>query len=227
MSKKEKKEKNTTETKSRSSSSKNTILILVCNIAVILVGALLVYFYFSYMIIVIFVVVLLLMDYYFYSQRINKKKREQEQREEEFISLITYFKIYLTNGINVYQSLQLASSFLSEWMKEQVDQLLQEIDNDKTINPYLNFASLFSLHHYEDVMTAIYQLVDQGGDPAYMNKFVYTFEKIEEEDNKYRHDKDERGMNIVSALPIVGCCLFTICLTFGIISMLGDFMDVL
>lgn len=224
MTRKKKKEKETTKSKP---SNKNTILILLCNIAVILVGALLIYFYFSYMIIVLVVVVLLLMDYYFYTQRVSRKKEEQEQREEEFISLITFFKIYLTNGINVYQSFQLASSFLSEWMKEQVDRFLEEIDNDKTINPYLNFASLFSLHHYEDIMTSIYQLVDQGGNPAYMDKFIYMFEKIDEENLKYEQNKTERNMNIVSALPMIGACLFTVCLTFGIISIMGDFVDVL
>ncbi len=225
MSKKEKKEKKA-KTKSVSG-SRTVLLILLANITVIAIGAIFVYLYFSYMLIVAFVFILVLMDYYFYSQRLNRKKIEDEKKEEEFIALITYFKIYLANGINVYQSLQLASSFLSEWMKEKVDELLDQIDNDKTINPYLNFASLFTLHHYEDIMTSIYQLVDQGGDPAYIDKFIYMFEKINEENTLYQQERTRQSLDMVGSIPVVGSALFTVCLTFGIMTVIGDVVDVL
>ncbi len=225
MSKKEKKEKKA-KTKSVSG-SRTVLLILLANITVIAIGAIFVYLYFSYMLIVAFVFILVLMDYYFYSQRLNRKKIEDEKKEEEFIALITYFKIYLANGINVYQSLQLASSFLSEWMKEKVDELLDQIDNDKTINPYLNFASLFTLHHYEDIMTSIYQLVDQGGDPTYIDKFIYMFEKINEENTLYQQERTRQSLDMVGSIPVVGSALFTVCLTFGIMTVIGDVVDVL
>ena len=47
-------------------------------------------------------------------------------------------------------------------MKEKIEIFLKEIDDDKTVQPFINFARKFSLLIIESIMISIYQMVDEG-----------------------------------------------------------------
>ncbi|MCD8203617.1 MAG: hypothetical protein LUB56_00610 [Coprobacillus sp.] len=197
------------------------------NILIIGVGTVFTVLYFSYTELIIFVLILAIFDYWLYSSRAGKKQSQEELHSEEFVSLLTYIQIYIVNGINVYQSFQLSEAYLSDWMRDKVDRLLSDIDQDKTVEPFLNFASNFTEQHYEDILIVLYQMVDQGNESTYMSKFLTLFTKLNEDSRNASFEKNQRIINSASSFPMIGTAVFTICLTFGIISMLGDMMSVL
>ncbi len=220
--KRNKKEKDTS-----SKETKKWALPVYGNIIIIAVGALFTYFYFSYTELIIFAAVIAIFNYWIYSSRVGKKQTIEETHSEEFVSLLTYLQIYIVNGINVYQSFQLTLPYLSSWMREKVERLLSDIDSDKTIEPFLTFASNFTDQHYEDILIVLYQMIDQGNESTYMSKFVYLFERLNDESRTMSFEKNKKVIDSASAFPMVGTAVFTICLTFGIISMLGDVISVL
>ena len=79
---------------------------------------------------------------------INRYKSLEEKQkrdiENEFISVVSFFKIYLKNGMNVYTSLKEVSSFVSVKLKERFDQLIIDIDEDKSVEPFIKFAKKFN-----------------------------------------------------------------------------------
>ncbi|MCD8204747.1 MAG: hypothetical protein LUC16_02865 [Coprobacillus sp.] len=212
---------------SETKSTKKYTLPVAGNIIIIAVGALFTYFYFSYTELVVFVAVIAIFNYWIYSSRIGKKQTLEEAHSEEFVSLLTYLQIYIVNGINVYQSFQLSLPYLSNWMREKVERLLSDIDSDKTIEPFLTFASNFTDQHYEDILIVLFQMIDQGNESTYMSKFVYLFERLNDESRSMSFEKNKKIIDSASVFPMVGTAVFTICLTFGIISMLGDVISVL
>jgi hypothetical protein len=70
------------------------------------------------------------------------KEKIYKERENEFIKVISYFKIFITNNFNVYSSFKATLPYASIWLKEEIEKLLNEIDVDKSIQPFINFASL-------------------------------------------------------------------------------------
>ena len=99
----------------------------------------------------------------------------QEEREDEFISLVSYFQVFINNGINVYQSFKSLINYSSTWMSEQISELIEEIDKDKTVQPFINFANKFVSPIVANVMVSIYQMVDQGDSREQLNQFTIFF----------------------------------------------------
>ncbi len=219
--------KNKDEDKESTKKNSKWFLPVFGNVLIIGVGLIFTIFYFSYTELIIFVLILVIFDYWLFSSRAGKKHSQEEIHSEEFISLLTYIQIYIVNGINVYQSFQVSESYLSDWMRDKVDRLLSDIDQDKTVEPFLSFASNFTDQHYEDILIVLYQMIDQGNESTYMNKFLTLFTKLNEDSRNASFEKNQRIINSASSFPMIGTAVFTICLTFGIISMLGDMMSVL
>ena len=94
-----------------------------------------------------------------FTSLLSKIKKE---RFDEFIVIISYFQTYIFNRNNVYQSFRKVTEFASPWMKNALERLLIEIDNDKTVQPFVNFALLFEEKIVYNIMLSIFQMVDQG-----------------------------------------------------------------
>ena len=84
-----------------------------------------------------------------------EKKRKSLQNLNEFISVFTYFKIYLKNGLSVYDSFLEIRQYCSPWMYTQIEILISEIDEDKTILPYMNFAKKFNHNVIEEINISV------------------------------------------------------------------------
>lgn len=142
-------------------------------------------------------------------------------REEEFIHLFTYFGIYINNGYNVYNSLQKIKAFATDSLELHLDKLIQDIDNDKSVTPYVNFASNFSNLQIKEVMLSIYQMVDEGEGGAYISQYQHLFGKLSEEKhaaNKYK--RIERLKNL-SIFPLMGSAITLLSLTLLISDITG------
>ncbi|MCD8209220.1 MAG: hypothetical protein LUC31_00105 [Coprobacillus sp.] len=215
---------NTTTPKKKSSP---LFTAVVLNILLLVLAAIILIYAFSWAMLVVVLVVIALIDYYLYSNNRAKKRLEVTRHDDEFVSLISYLQIYISNGVNVYQAFKMTEPYLSEWMKDKVDTLLNDIDQDKTVQPFINFATNFTLHHYEDILIVIYQMVDQGNNNEFAQKFMYMFEKINEENTRATLESNRNSLDMMGSLPLIGAAVYTVCLTFGIISMLGGVISVL
>ena len=165
-------------------------------------------------------------DFLFISSFSSKKKKMQEEREDEFISLVSYFQVFINNGINVYQSFKSLINYSSTWMSEQISELIEEIDKDKTVQPFINFANKFVSPIVANVMVSIYQMVDQGDSREQLNQFTIFFSQLSKNNQKNLIDKKERSLSTLDVFPLVGTGLTTILITLSIVLIMGDLVHV-
>ena len=82
---------------------------------------------------------------YFYVQSdkqsiITQARKLKLLKQQEFVNFVSYITIFLENKFNVYQSLKICIPYLDNCMQKDVEKFVDEIDNDKTIFPYVNIA---------------------------------------------------------------------------------------
>ena len=171
--------------------------------------------------------VLLAADYFIYFTYSSKKSSLIKERSDEFVHIISYFRIFIKNKNNVYQSFNKLLAYSSEWMKDKIEIMLRAIDADKSIKPFTDFADRFDLPIARNVMISIYQMVEQGEVSSQLNQFTILFEQMSQTLNEERKDRKAKSFDIISFLPIVGAAIITMALTFSMLSLVGDMVNVI
>ena len=206
---------------------KETVIILVINLSIILAVVALTILLKQIMIVFLGVIALVISNYMIFNNYLGKKKKILDDRESEFITIIGYFQFFITNSYNVYQAFQSIIAYSSPWMEEQLQSLILEIDNDKSVKPFINFANKFTNKVTSNVMLSIYQMVDDGESGIHMVQFNSLFSELNKEHQKSLIDAKNRSMGSIASLPLVGAGAITVLLTFGIISVMGEMISVL
>lgn len=151
----------------------------------------------------------------------KEKKRKSSVNIDEFISVFTYFKIYIKNGLSVYDSFLEIRQYCSPWMHTQIEILISEIDSDKSILPYINFAKKFNSNVIEEIMITIYQMVEDGTNYKYLSSFTYVFDEFKKNIELNNVEKLNKSMSGKTTLCLIGSAIFTLAIMIGVIGMLG------
>lgn len=206
---------------------KELTIVLIVNV-VFLVGAILIYIFLKSIVYSVFVLVAIaVLDYFMFSRYNDKKKAILKNRENELVSIISYFDVYIRNNKNVYQSFNQLIPYCSNWMKEKVEDLLKEIDEDKSVQPYVNFANNFQNLSMHSLMISIYQMVDQGESAEQLTHFNVIFEEISRVRQQEMINQKDKALSGMSTFPLIGAGMITIALTISILTILGDLINVI
>lgn len=203
-----------------------TKIIIINIIAVLALSA---GFLFTKMVMVLIVGLLSIfgIDYFFYFTYSGRKAQLIKDRSDEFVHIISYFRIFIKNKNNVYQSFNRLLTYSSDWMKDKIEIMLNAIDSDKSIKPFTDFADRFDLPIARNVMISIYQMVEQGEASEQLNQFTILFEQMSQTLNDERKDRKFRSFDIISFMPIIGAGFVTMALTFSMLSIVGDMVNVI
>ena len=206
---------------------KEMIKTLVINL-LFMSGAIVLYVLLRNIIFSIIVLVgLVTLDYFLLSRFKDKKNMILKDHENELIAIISYFEVYVKNKNNIYQSFNLLIPYCSSWMKDKIETLLKEIDEDKSVQPFVNFAKNFQTLSTHSLMLSIYQMVDQGENSEQLKQFSVIFDELANNRNREMIEQKERSLSNMSTYPLIGAGLITITLTISILSILGDLMNVI
>jgi len=156
-----------------------------------------------------------------------KKSALIRKRDEEFIVFISYFQSFIQNKCNVYTSFKRCMPYCSTWLQVALRTLLEDIDNDKSVQPYLTFSKKFTKSYVESTMLSIYQMVDEGEDSVYFNHFNSLFNQISLTNKIEQINQKQKSLDGMMVYPLIGAGLISILLTFGIISIMGELINVL
>ena len=206
---------------------KEIIKILLINIILALgIGAF--YYFLRQIIITVFAgIFLLVIDYALLTNYGSKKRKILADREAEFIVIISYFEIFISNSNNVYQSFKLCLGYCSDWMKDKIENLIKEIDEDKTVKPFVNFANNFTSPIVGNVMLSIFQMVDQGERGDQMTQFTILFDELSKSHQKDLIEKKKNSLDSMNSYPLIGAGAITILVTFCIVALLGEMINVI
>lgn len=201
--------------------------IILINVAFFLAIASIVIFLKNMIFTIIALLGLAFLDYFLLTRYNDKKQVILKQRENELVAVISYFEVYIQNNNNVYQSFAQLIPYCSPWMKDKIETLLAEIDIDKSIQPFINFANNFQQLSSHSLMLSIYQMVDQGENSNQFIQFNVIFDELARNRNKEQIEQKEKSLTNMSTFPLIGAGLITINLTISILSILGDLINVI
>ena len=205
---------------------KELIKVILINLISLIGGAVAFLFTKNIVVPIVAAIVLGLMNFFFLTRYGDKKRAILKNRENELIAIISYFEVYIQNNNNVYQSFNQLIPYCSDWMKEKIEELLKQIDEDKTVQPFIDFAHNFQSLSIHSLMLSIYQMVDQGENSEQLIQFNVIFDELAKNRSKEIIDNKEKSLANMSTFPLVGAGLITITLTISILSILGDLIYV-
>ena len=198
------------------------VIISVVLIAGFVVAALLTKIY--YLLIALGMVMLIFS--YFYFSRYKSMERKQKQEDlMEFVNLFTFFRIYLKNGFGVYTSLKEIASFANQSLKEKLEKLIQDIDVDKSIAPFINFAHHFDELIVEEMMISIYQMIDDGSNSNYLIQFELIFDKFSELLHSGELNNKDKTLSNLTTTSLVGSADLIVMITIGVVTLLGEMLN--
>ncbi len=206
---------------------KEQIKIIVANVICLALFAVVMIFYRTPMMIIVGLLAIVGVNYYIFSSYSSKKQKLNKERADEFVNVISYFRIFISNRNNVYQSFSKIIEYSSDWMKDKLEIFLRAVDADKSIKPFTDLAGRFELPIARNVLVSIYQMVEQGETSEQLNQFTILFEQMSKTLNDERKDRKLRSFDLVSYFPIIGAGLVTIALTFSMLSLVGDMINVI
>ena len=140
----------------------------------------------------------------------------------DFINTFSYFRIYISNNMNAYNAFKEVSKYSSPFIKTKLLVLLDEIDEDKSLKPYMNFAKNFNNKKVEEVMIAIYEMVNEGNSENYLNQFTSVFTSFKARVEKTNQEKRFSKFNLITAMSMGGMMLIMILIMLSIVNMVGE-----
>ena len=206
---------------------KEILKIVLVNIIFLLAGFSIYYFLRNLTYTIFVGVFLLIINYILLTSYGNKKRIILAQREEEFIVIISYFEVFINNSKNVYQSFRLTLPYCSNWMREKVENFIKQMDTDKSVQPFIDFAHNFTSPIVGNVMLSIFQMIDQGEAVGQMNQFTLLFEQLSKSYQEDLIEKKKSSLDSTNSYPLIGAGGITILVTFCIVSLLGEMLNVL
>ncbi len=202
--------------------AKEMSILAVVN--VLLIAALIAMFFINLSILVIIGIAITIVAFnLFYLNRYNTMILNKEKKlDNEFIEIFSYLRIYLYNEETVYSALKNISEFASPKMKDRIEQLLSDIDEDKTVQPFITFARLFQNKVIEEVMIALYEMVNSGNKDIYLNQFIKVFEDFKTRSEDENEEKRYRKFDTLNMLSVVGSGYIMVILALCIVTLLGE-----
>lgn len=178
-------------------------------------------------ILIIGIFLAIILTFLYLSRYSNIEKNNEINHIDELISLLTYFEIFISNKNNVYTSFKMLLPYSSSFMSESINSLLLQIDNDKSVSPYINFASKFNAKIIESLMLSIYQMVDNGENDKQFDEFNALFSGISKDRYISKIEEHKRKLDSSSSYPLFGAGAIIIILAFSIFSIMGDLVNVI
>ena len=204
---------------------KEFLIILIADLSFLAIGLTLFFLLKELIYGVTFVGVIFIFDLAFlsrYSRQINDINTKNLQ---EFSVIFGYFRIFIRNGYSVYSALKEIVNFANPRLKKFLEELITEIDEDKTVQPFVKFAKRFNEIIIEEMMISIYQMIDDGQTSDYLVQFELIFDKFSDLlYQKYLKNKDSRLATIASS-SLIGSSYLMIVLTIGIVSIIGEVIN--
>lgn len=170
---------------------------------------------------------ILLANFLLFSRYGTLQRSREKEHLDELISLLSYFEIFITNKNNVYMSFRLLLPYCSGFMDEVINSLLNQIDMDKSVGPFITFAQKFNSHLVESLMLSIYQMVDNGENSGQFMEFEIFFAGIGKDHQIALIEDKKKSLDSLNHWPLFGAGAITIVIAFSITTIIGAYIDVL
>lgn len=200
------------------------VFLLLGNL--VLLSLIVVPFLFKNLILILPVVIFITMfNFVFFYRYKAIEAKQKEDTLRDFVCIFNFFRIYIHNGYSVYSALKEVKTFANEQLGEMLETLINEMDEDKSVTPFIKFARKLNDLVIEEMMISIYQMIDDGNNSSYLNQFELIFDKYSSlmQENELR--SKDRKLGMMSYAPLMGSGCLIIMVTIGVISVIGEMIN--
>jgi multisubunit Na+/H+ antiporter MnhC subunit len=204
---------------------KETLYLLLVDLLFVGFGAYLYYQEKQLNLILGLILLLCFSNYFLLSKGGRDKANEKAAIEQEFIQIFSYFSIYVRNHVPVYHALEECENFASIPMGDRLRRLLSAVDQDKSVRPFITFADEFSSNEIRQVMLSVYQMVDQGGNEAYLRQFSVLFDQLASNKQRENLKRQEDKLSTACMFPLLASGLTMVLVTVGVVVAIGGLIN--
>lgn len=159
--------------------------------------------------------------YLFFQHPSSVIKKKRIALRMEFVRLFSFFRIFLDNGHSVYGALLETRAYAKDEMLSLFDRLIEEIDTNKTIEPYLHFADAFDSIEIKQALIATYELSLDGGKDRFEH-FSSVFTRVSDEKRDEDFDRFKNRLANLNFLPLVGSAFSMALVVIAVIILMGS-----
>lgn len=159
--------------------------------------------------------------YLFFQHPDSVIKKKRIALRMEFVRLFSFFRIFLDNGHSVYGALLETRVYAKGEMLSLFDRLIEEIDANKTIEPYLHFADAFDSIEIKQALIATYELSLDGGKDRFEH-FSSVFTRVSDEKRDEDFDRFKNKLANLNFLPLVGSAFSMALVAIAVIILMGS-----
>ncbi|OQC11509.1 MAG: hypothetical protein BWX74_00086 [Tenericutes bacterium ADurb.Bin087] len=152
------------------------------------------------------------------------KKEKSNITLANFINVFTHFRVALDNNLNVYRALNITMTTTSGAMATLLESLINALENDHSVTPFINFALPFKHPLVSQIMINVYMLVNHGIDPKRLWQFNYLFETLVKEHNDAEIALHESSYERFNISLFVGTGVMIMTLMISIMGMIGAYI---
>jgi hypothetical protein len=151
--------------------------------------------------------------------------KEEEALQKEFVQIFAYFAIYIRDGLPVYHALEECLHYASEPMEKRLRGLLDGIDHDKTVAPFVAFGDSFHSMEIRQLLISIYRMVDEGGNESYIRQFSVLFDSLQATKKKEELERTDSRLGSLGMLAMGDSALIMLLVTIGIVQIIGGYVN--
>lgn len=163
----------------------------------------------------------LLYAYLFLERPKDILKAKKGKLRMDFVKLFSFLRVFLSNGHSVYSALSETRSYAEGDSLVLFDKLIEGIDVNKTIEPYLAFADAFDSIEIKQAMIATYELSLDGGKERF-NHFDTVFERISEEKRDEAFYFFKNKLANMNFFPLIGSAFSMALVTIAVVTLMGN-----
>ena len=166
----------------------------------------------------------LMLEMAFWVYHDHQQDQRLRTRQKNMIEAYRLIKVMLMQSVSPYQALQTVLPFVDAELAEHLHDLLMAIDQDKSIHPYLHFASHFRSLMIEQLFFALYQLENQGGHSQQLQQFQYLFDQAEHQYYQSQLNQFHEGMQNANGYVMVATGMIAFSLLIGVMQLIAGMM---
>lgn len=160
---------------------------------------------------------------------VSYQHRLRSLRNKDRLSCLVYFlsrvRHFLNNDSTIYYALTEANKLSSPIIQEDIKELIDGINQDKSVMPFIKFAQAFNSNLIEEIIIQLYQYENNASQKNTFNNFFHLFSQFQEIETNERFEHLEQSYVTVSFLPMLGGGLLILTLALGVMASIGEIIN--
>ena len=200
---------------------KDLIITIVVFSFILAVGVVLSFVY-SLIIGIIIWVIGFIYVFLHYSNLKSLVKQLTNSKEIAFNGFYRYVVTLLKNNHILYSALQASLEYVDEVLVDDVNQLINEMENDTTMEPFLNFSMSFDDENIKQMIILLYKTQDSGIIDDVLDSINDCIVNLQDTSIKNYIYKEVKKIEKYYMFPIILSAVVMIMVSFYVFSLIGE-----